>query len=405
MFWEKWIPEKQLFKSTVCGLEILLTDSGSLFFYTILQSKKNKLTILESGSSEEKLVLPAIISQNKIPLVVCIVGKGLISKKVTVKDQSFEEVLNQNLPAITLSEFYIQLYQQLHCDGFLSLFRKEQVDSVIEILKQTKLEIANVFLGYAFVSDTMPLVTLFNSIKTNGASLEFSNSCLESIRQTPIDDIIETLDIEGISLTNKNVLGFALCFTYLLNTNHCHNYYEELKQYKTKHLEKAKLKVLTYSLVGITFTISLFNFFFFSYYFDMNNKLGTELNLYEDKYKKIDELLDSYEKKKTLIEESGIFNPNCIVKYESRIAGSLPKEVILTKWVLNPSMKIEEEDSLIKFQKNIILIEGVCNKSSIINEWVNVLKTQNYVKDVNLEKFNFNTEGNQPNFELKIVTE
>lgn len=405
MFWEKWIPEKYIVKPLVCGLEVLVTDSGIRFFYTIIHNKSNKLSIIECGSSENQFILPSIVKKNKIPLVVCITGKGLISKKATLPDNNinYEEILNQNLPAVNFNDFYAQIYPQHGCDAFITIFRKEKVDSILKVIRETKNEVAEVFLGYSFITDAVPITTLFESIQANNALIEFSNNCIESIKQE-VNENNNVLKIEDLELNKTNVLGFALCFVYLLNATRLYNY-NGLKEFKTNHLQRNKLRILTRAALGMAFLLCLVNFLCFNYYFGNNRKLESELSLYEGKYEKINELLKSYEKKRHLIEESGILNEAGFTQNIDKIAATIPKEVVLTDWIIDPIIKTDDEDSLIKFSKNIIQIKGNCNKSLIINEWINVLKSQNFIKDINLEKFAFSNEGNQPNFELKIITE
>jgi hypothetical protein len=67
--------------------------------------------------------------------------------------------------------------------------------------------------------------------------------------------------------------------------------------------------------------------------------------------------------------------------------------------------KDDSEDSLITFQNGQLTIKGNCNKSLIINEWVNVLKMQKFVRDVSLEKFAYNNDGVLPNYEIKVLTQ
>src|SRR6202000_736955 len=51
------------------------------------------------------------------------------------------------------------------------------------------------------------------------------------------------------------------------------------------------------------------------------------------------------------------------------------------------------------------IIKGNCNKSFILNEWVNVLKSQQFARSVNLEQFGFNLGSHLPNFVLKLEIE
>jgi hypothetical protein len=405
MFWEKWIPAKYLVKATVCGLEILVTDGGFKFFYTIITIKNNKIRIVETGAGENKLELPPVITKDKIPLVLAIVGRGLISKKVSFPDgeMNYDELLMQNLPAIDRNDFDIQFYPQQGCDAFINIFRKDKVNSILELIKQTKNEIANVYLGYSFISEVTPLTSLFDRILTNDATIEITNSCIESVK-TGVTEENSTLNIDDVSLNKFNVLGFALCFVYLLNSNRQHNY-SNLNDLLKCHIEKNKLRILKRAAIVTAFTLCLINYLCFNYYFTENKKLETELNLYEGKYQQINELLNSYEEKKSLIEEAGILNNEGFSKNIDKIASTIPKELVLTDWNISPIIQNNDEDSLMRFRKNNLFIKGNCDKSLLVNEWIHVLKSQNFIKDVNLENFAFRNEGDQPNFELKIVTE
>ncbi|HWY11620.1 MAG TPA: hypothetical protein VN026_09860 [Bacteroidia bacterium] len=405
MLWEKWIPEKYLVKSTVCGLEVLITDTGLKFYYTIIQNKNNKLNIIESGLAENIHSLPLVIRKNKIPLAISIVGKGLIFKKVTLPetDINYDDVLAQALPTIDVNDFLIQLYPQRDCDAYINIFRKEQIDTILKVISNEKYEIADVFLGYSFITDAVPITSLFDSIQTNSAIIQFSNNCIDDIKHETIEGN-GNVTIEDLTLNKTNILGFASCFVYLLNSPRYYNF-DGLKEFRTAHQQKNKLKVLSRAIIGLSFLLCLINFLCFTYYFEENKKLETELNLYEGKYEKINKLLSSYEKKRHLIEEAGILNDEDFTKSIDKIASTIPEEIILSNWVINPIVSKSEEDSLMKFSKGIISIKGNCDKSFIVNEWVNVLKAQNFVKNVNLEKFAYNNEGSQPNFELKIITE
>lgn len=405
MFWEKWIPSKYFVKSTVCGLEIIVCDDGFKFFYTIIVNKNNKLSIAETGGGENNLQLPEKINKDKIPLVIAIVGKGLISKKVPLSEGeiNYEEILLQNLPALDRNDFQIQLYRQRECDAFINIFRKDKITSILDSVQKTKAEIADVYLGYSFISDVTPLTSLFDRILTSNATIEINNSCIESVKVGNTEEN-SSIKIDDVSLTKLNVLGFALCFIYLLNSKRHYNY-DNFKDYKKDHLERNKLRILKRAAVVTAFVLCLINYLFFNYYFSTNKKLETELDLYEGKYQQINELLSSYEKKKHLIEEAGILNNEGLAKSIDKIASTIPKELILTDWEINPAIQSNDKDSLIKFNKNNLYIRGNCDKSLLINEWIHVLKSQNFIKDVNLENFAFRNEGNQPNFELKIIVE
>jgi hypothetical protein len=407
MLWEKWIPEKYIISQTICGLEIILNDHGMQLFYTIAQKRKNRLNLLSSGNCESLDAFEKIIKKQKIPFVIGLNGKGLVFKKVVTPERgiNYDVLLNENYPTLNISDFYIQLYRQVNCDAYVNLFRKEQIDTILNLFKEKNIIPATVFLGYGFVADAIPLTTLFNSIKTNNSIIEFSNSCIENIRLMDINDADEgRISVEGIELNKKNTFSFSLCFAYLLNTENCYNYNPELEKFKLTHRQNAILKIMAYIVIGVAFTVCLINFFFFTYYFNKSKELDSRLHLYEGKYEKITDLINKYESQKNIISESGLLDQMKSSKYADKIASTIPKEVVLSDWVIGKQIK-GEDDSLVKFKQNAIEIKGWCNKSLIVNEWVNILKSQNFIKDVNLLKFSYNNEGQQPNFELNIITE
>ena len=105
-----------------------------------------------------------------------------------------------------------------------------------------------------------------------------------------------------------------------------------------------------------------------------------------------------------MIEQTGIFENKKLSVYADKIAASMPQDIVLRDLYFNPQTQETEEDSLVSFNANQLIIKGNCTKSLLLNEWVNVLKSQSYVKSVNLESFIFNSEGHLPNFILKLET-
>jgi hypothetical protein len=405
MFPAKWIPAKYIVKHTICGLEILVTDNGFKFFYTVIKNKNNKLKIIEGGNGENQLSLPEKIIKDKIPVIITITGKGLISKKTTLfdGDTNYEDLLSQNLPTIDKNDFFIQLYPQRECNAYLNIFRKDKVNAILDSIKRTKCDIVDLFLGHSFISDVIPLTSLFDRVITNNAIIEISNGCIENVKieSTETDSAI---NIGDFTLNKNNILGFGLCFIYLLNSKRHYNY-TDYPEFKTQHLERNKLGIMKRVAIVAAFILCLTNYLFFTYYFSENKRLETELNLYEGKYEQINELLNNYEKKRHLIEEAGILNDEGYTEWIDKIACTIPDGLVLVDWKINPVIQDADGDSLIRFNKNNLFIKGNCDKSLLINEWIHVLKSQNFIKDVNLENFTFRNEGNRPNFELKIITE
>ena len=405
MFWDKWIPKKYHYKQEVCAVKVTFLENGINYNYVKLKNKNNKLSLDGYSSNQEQLELPESVEKNKIPVVIIINGKGIVIKKVEWNDdseKSEDEIIQSNLPAINAAEFYIQLYKQGNNTGYITLCRRDQIDNTLHEFKSKKLEIASVDIGVPVVMGLQPVWQNYNTINTTYYSIQLTNNAIDAISTRKDADNLQ-FKVDDISLNPENVIGFAAGLAYFTQQQFLYNANVELASLLTQQVEKNKFRFLQIVVVALALIVSFGNVLIYTNYFTKNNKIETELNVYQGKYEQINTLLNDYQKKKDLIENAGVLSKNKLSEYADKIAGTIPNEVALTELYFNPEID-NEEDSLLTFNKNNIVLKGNCNKSLIINEWANVLKMQKFIKDVALEKFNYNNEGLLPNFEIRIET-
>lgn len=409
MFWDNWIPARLLIKPVVCGIEVLISEEGTCYYFTILKKQSNKLEIIEQGVRTSLNDLPARVKKDKMPCVICLNGKGIIIRKITVSENDTigdEAFFHQYLSGLQLSDFNIQIFPQENSTVFAAVQRKEQWTSLAKDLETALPELTDIYTGVPAILSLTALLSNYNYLQPNLSRVDLQNGFVDQILPATNSNENSQVEVDELKIPSEQLLSFSAAFAYLTGQSLYTTTVAALIQYKNKHIEKNKMKLLVTLFLSVGFGLCLVNFLFFSSYFSQTKKLDTELGLYQDKYDKINELLSNYEKKKSLIEETGLLENYFFSTYTDKIAATIPKDVILTDFVFNPVMESDmAEDSLMNFSKKLLMIRGNCNKSLLINEWVNVLKTQNFIKDVNLEKFSFNNDGNQPNFEIKIVTE
>jgi len=407
MFWDKWIPKKYLVKSEICAVELAFTDNGLEYYYTYLKNKNNKLEIADKGICNEISELPKIILKNKIPLLLIANGKGIILKKISLNqesEQSYNDLIKNNLPTINTNDFFVQLFKQNSSTAFISLCRKEQLLQIVNDFKTKKYDVADVYIGAPSIIGLQPLWSNYNNLPTTFHTIEITNDTVENINSATLENT--TIKIDDLSFSQNHTLGFAAGLSYLTQNKISETNNEELVGIENTHIEKNKFKFLMIGVVAIAFVLAITNVMFYTTYFDKNNKLETELGVYQGKYEQINQLLTDYQKKKDLIENAGVLNKNKLSEYADKIAATIPDEVSLSEFYFNPKLETDEsEDSLVTFENKHLILKGNCNKSLIINEWVNVLKMQKFIKDVALEKFAYNNEGILPNFEIRIITE
>lgn len=403
MFLDKVIPRKYYIKSEVCALEILFNETETLYHFTLLKNKNNRIEIVNKGTLKSLDELPKHILKSKIPLIIVLNGKGVIVKKIQLIDynQDLNDIIESNLPALNKEEFILQCYKQSDNSAFITFCRKEMINEFLDKLKKQKYDIADVFIGLPVIIGLSPLWNDLNCIPTSSHQVELSNGLLDRIVASTET---KTVTLNDLTIEKDSILGFSAGISYSLQNQIKRDLNPLFERIYETHVERNKIKYLSLLLVAITFLISITNVLFYTNYFDENNKVEAELGVYQSKNDQINELLINYESKKNLIENAGLLNHSKLSEFADKIGASLPQDVVLRQLHFNPQKETESEDSLLVFNPGQIIVKGNCNKSLIVNEWLNVLKMQDFVKEIKLRKFLYNNDGVLPNFEIEIIT-
>ncbi len=406
MWWERWIPGSYLTKSSVCGVECVFGETGISYHYAVLQTRKNKIEIAKQGSIADLNEILALAKKGSAPLCLVLSGKGIMVKKILFGGNDtldLKDLMQQHLPAIQASEFYTQFYQNENGSGHIALCRKEQLNQLLNALGP-KAEPANVYIGPAVCNALSVITASYNRLTTSALRLELSNGFLDESYPLGDTDPV-TLSIDGLSVPPAQLIAFAAGFAYLSRQEVYTTDNTEIERLPKRHADKIKVRILLFFFIAILFVISGVNSVLFFQKFEEHTALEVELNLYESKNSQITKLLEEYQKKKSLIEQAGVFDHKKISVYADKIAASLPQDIVLREMYFNPEDGEAELDSLADFRQNELIIKGNCSKSLLLNDWVNVLKSQSFVKSVNLENYIFSSEGHLPNFVLKLKTE
>jgi hypothetical protein len=407
MWWERWIPKSYLTKNAICGVECVFDEAGLSFNYAVLHIKKNKVEISEQGTSTDVSEILKIAKKQSAPITLAISGKGVIVKKIIFSENDslqLKDLLQQHLPAIPFNEFYVQFYKNAENSGNISVCRKEQVNELMSQFTKDKTEVVNVFIGPLICNALSSITSNYNRLSTSVNQLELVSGFVESVQSnTSAEPVV--LEIDGLKVMPSQTLSFAAGFGYLTKQSNFISDNQELTILPKQHVEKIKTRLLLFVLIAFLFVVSAINSVLFFQKFEQDSALEVELNLYESKNSQITALLDNYQKKKSLIEQAGIFDNKKMSVYADKIAASLPNDILLRELYFNPEEGETEEDSLTNFTENQLIIKGNCSKSLLLNDWINILKSQSFVKSVNLETFIYNSEGHLPNFVLKVDTQ
>lgn len=403
MWWEKLIPQGLIIKSSILAVEVVFKEDNAHFFVVNLNEKKGKLQVGDFLFFNELSDFVGYAKQKKIPLILSFTGRGVVNKKIIfekIDSLDLGDLTKQFLPGVNLDDVLVQFTSTSTTSGFLSFTRKELVNEVLNKLELVKVKPVKISVSAFDYSSLVGLLNNKSQIHSSAVNVTFQNETIENIDFGNIKEE-ETYLIGGLEIPSSYSLAFASGLTYfqkkesILSDSHFQNLLQ-------KHFEGNVIKSIILFFVILLFIISGFNSVVFFQEFELNTKLKTELNLYETKHNQIIKQLDSYQKKKKIIEKSGVLENKKLSEYSDKIAMSVPDNVVLRELSFNPLIESESQDSLMLFEKNTILIKGNCDKSLVLNEWINVLKSKDFVKNINLENFVFETYGSVPNFLIKI---
>ncbi len=324
---------------------------------------------------------------SKIPMVLTIEGKGVLHKFV---ESSTDKIKLRNIiPNIKEEDFYIN-YTPNANGTWVSIVRKDLVSKVLEDNNLFIENIIDLFLGPTAIQWLNELTIDFPNF-IGGSELVHENNQLQSIRKS-----------SGGHLKNRLIFGFDLEFNKhlslvgaLVSFSKRNNSFKD--EVWTKNMVTAKDKKVFQNTVTLTLAILLIVFMgnlVFNQILNgtYNEKVALALK-HTDLVNQAASLQNEEKLKKEFIQKLGLeVNPQFAV-FSDELGNTVPGSIQLSRLVVNPLKKAIRKKKLIEFKKEIIEIGGFCKSSQVCNEWVQELRTLNWVKKIELVEFKFNKDN------------
>ncbi|MEZ5199168.1 MAG: PilN domain-containing protein [Bacteroidales bacterium] len=205
----------------------------------------------------------------------------------------------------------------------------------------------------------------------------------------------ESISLGEEKISNYGVLAFSAGLSTCLNNFRSHNHAittitninEEFKAFRL-------MKIVGAGLLATFFLVLLFNYFVFDYYNSNYNSLTSRLTEYQGFLTNYEIQKNDLEAKKALLTETGLLEPTKISYYADRIAASLPKDINLKSFEINPKVSKKNDPKTIGFVKGKITIEGYASKGSIINNWMKTIEEYDWVERISKITINSENESN-----------
>jgi len=378
---------------------IELTSSSSGIELQLLQIKKQK----NSFEIQQSVVLKTVqeVAEKVKPNqhVQLIVNTDKVLSKTIAKELDNEKAIRAAFPNINLNEFYYQV-SQLAYKTHVSIVRKEAMDYWLKEFDKVKRAIIGISLSNS--SATVLSLVSNSNLASSNAQLLFNESGLEKIQIEKENKLpSSTFNLNGIQLTNKEVLGFAAILqSYLNQTNEASNF-SNLNKQLTKNYTNNKL-VIGGLKVGVLllFIGLLINILIFDSLSKKNKQLSQSVAL-NKKYKETYLLLDTdVSQKKKLANQILNGRSSKATYYLDEIGAEVPKSISLDILTFQPMLRKVEKNKQIVIQQDVIVIEGAVLKNNDFSKWVADLEKFNWINRV--EVINFGKEKKNTTFKIQI---
>src|ERR1051326_6138781 len=389
------------------GVEIEILSAGKFsLHYVLLKRNKSKVSVVSSGKELVSITQLNSFIGKDVPVSVILTGKGIIRKEIPAGDlKSEKDLLQRVLPNANPGDFYLEHFKGYSGQQFVSLVRKQAAEEVLAQLKANGLQITNCFFSYNSGIRSLPLLniddSISNEITLRKNMLTVIGGKIENIDSTGSNEEI-TYPIGSDTISSVLLLPFTLALSHFGSSevsavdaiNHSHS----------EFIEKKKFAFTSGAFVIGMLTLLLFNFFAFQHYSAAYSDLQAQVTMNEGILQRFDTLKKQVELKKQFLESKGMLQSSRTSWYSDQLCASLRDGIRLDRMNIDPlEKKDSNNEGELSFRKNSIELSGTCKKSSDLNEWMKLLRTKTWIKNVSLVLFTQDKASEEGVFTLEVI--
>lgn len=333
-------------------------------------------------------------------------GKGILHKQTERIEEIDEHSFGKVFPNANLADFYMQNFQSGKI-SFLSIIRKSVADQWLLELEENGYKLLSLSLGPFSVYNIASQLNIYDrQLIFDGHHIE-RNDVGEWVSVIYDETIIAPfpVKVESEPIDEKLLIAYASSFQLILadKVQLIAANVSQLSENLSSLLEKRKLKLYSAIVGFIFFLLLLVNFVVFSSLTSENAKLATQVSQTKQSTTDIQTLNDQIKRKEGLLVElgwDGGINKSGLV---DQVASLLPPEITLEEVAVNP---VDIAQSRIKkslaFESRHIKITGFSPNILPVNEWIARIKTKSWVKNIQLDNYNYDSEKNTGQFNIII---
>lgn len=378
------------------------TDSSVQYSYVLLTIEKGKIKLVYQAKhwlsvEELKLELP-----NDYPIVIQIDGKGLLHKKLDENIANDSKVVSKIIPNAKDDDFYLQQFSNKN-GQHVSIVRKNQLDELLQTFYKTiKIPLAISFGGFCNEIILPFLESTLNQQNLGSYTIHAVDNEINTIVVSTENELQKT-KIDEDYISNNAVVAYAVGLQFLLKSGAYCTQIASLNQENSDWQEKTLFKKAGMGMLVFFLVILLINFALFTLWSDKNKTLQQDRFGSGNYYSLIESVQNQLSKKESFLTKVAWNSPSKVSFYADRLAATVPTSIKLTQMQIMPSEEvIEKEIKKTVFQQNTILINGSCNNPTELNTWIKSMDEFNWIEQVKLNDYLFDSREHIANFKLYI---
>ena len=399
--------EKYYRISQAAGVSIHISNDGSLAVSACLVTvQDNQLEISKKAPDlksidDLKTLLPA-----KSYIALNLSGKGILHKKIDKVNEITQNNFNLILPNGNPADFYIQNF--ISGDhSFVSIIRRADADKWIGEIEGLG------FIPLMLSLGAFPVQNIISQLNVYDQEIIFNGNIIQRDEQTNwisyrYDESALSafaLKVELESIQEQLVVPYAAAFQLVLASKLDAIYADvpSLEIVFNQKLADNKLKVQGFMVLSVLFILLLANFVLFSWLGSSNAQLSAQASRTAQSTTDVQGLSDTIKQKEGLLHilgwEEGI-NKSALI---DQVAAMLPPELSWKEVAIDPvDLNTTRAQKSLAFYNREIRIVGNSEKIIPVNEWIARVKTKNWVKNIQLDSYAYNSELNTGQFTITI---
>jgi hypothetical protein len=380
-----------------CGIEHT-SNSNEPITVSLLRQSKKELNIESTCQIDSIKIISKKLSKNQHALLV-VNNDNVLSKTIESDQKEALKLVYKAFPNISIEEFYFEIISE-SSTHFISICRKDYVDSLISNYSENKIHIINFSLGNNLISGIKTFIDK-KEIQTSNSIVTFENQQIIGINKANVKN--EIYNINGLKASNQELLSLSGALKTVLKNNITVTNYEDKRDHlltEFKHIQffNQFLKSAGLLILGIL----LINFFVFNHYFNQVNNLKQVSEINESTKQKIVTLNTLVSKKQKMVDDLLKSNGSKTSYLSNSIMKSLPETILLSEFNFQPLKKRIKKDKPIELDYFTILLSGSSTDSSLFSKWISHLEQMDWIKHVDIIDYG-SSSNSVSDFKIKIA--